>query len=504
MDDVTTAGRREWIALAVLALPTLLVTMDLSVLFLAVPKLTQDLRPTSSELLWITDIYGVLLAASLITMGTLGDRIGRRRLLLIGGGAFAGSSALAAFSTSAGLLIGARALLGVAAATLAPSSLGLIRNMFNDPVQRQFAIGAWLSCFAAGAALGPVVGGVLLQHFWWGSVFLMNVPVMALLLALGPALLPQSRDPNPGRVDLTSVALSLASLGAVTYSIIGLSEHGIDATAALTMAGGLLLGAAFLRRQQSLTYPLVDLRLFRSLIFAIACGALFVSVFVVSGTELFIAQFLQLVHGLTPFLAGLWLLPGVISLIIGSVVAPYITRRVPPGAAVAVSLVVATGGLIILAHLHVSSDLTLVVAGTALIGLGAGTVGTLGTDIVVAAAPPGRAGAASALSETATELGGAIGIAILGSIGTAIYRNDISTTVPSGVPSASVHGARASLGTAVDAAGHLTAQTGDTLLHAARLAFTHGLNAAALAGAATCIVMASLAGLQLRRARANA
>jgi MFS transporter, DHA2 family, multidrug resistance protein len=497
-------GRREWIALAVLALPTLLVTMDLSVLFLAVPKLTQDLQPTSSEFLWITDVYGLLLAASLITMGTLGDRIGRRRLLLTGGGAFAGASLLAAFSASAVMLIGARAVLGVAAATLAPSSLALIRNMFIDQRQRQFAIGAWLSCFAAGAAIGPVIGGFLLEHFWWGSVFLMNVPVMAVLLVLGPLLLPESRDTSPGHVDLTSVGLSLVSLLTVTYGITRIAEHGVGVLALIMIAVGLVVGGVFLRRQPSLSYPLVDVMLFKSRTFTVACAALLVSVFVVSGTDLFVAQYLQLVHAVNPFAAGLWLLPAVICLIIGSMAAPYTTRRMAPGVAVAASLVIAAAGLLVLAQLESTSDLTLLVSGTSLIGLGAGMVGTLGTDIVVAAAPPERAGAASAISETATELGGAIGIAILGSVGTAVYRDDLGTSSPTGVPSTSAHAAQDSLGQAVDAAHHLSTQLGDALLHAARDAFTRGLNAAALVGAAIAAVIALFAAVQLRRARADA
>ena len=197
----------------------MLVTADLSVLFLAVPKLARDLHPSSSQLLWITDVYGLVIAASLITMGTIGDRIGRRRVLLTGGGVFALASLLAAFSTSPNMLIAARALLGLAGATLAPASLALIRNMFHDPGERQRAIAIWISSFAAGAAIGPLLGGALLQHFWWGSVFLVNVPVMGVLLALGRSLLPESRDSNPGAIDLRSVAISLGSLLAIVYGV---------------------------------------------------------------------------------------------------------------------------------------------------------------------------------------------------------------------------------------------------------------------------------------------
>src|SRR5215216_3791493 len=190
------ATRREWIGLAVIALPCLLYAMDLTVLTLAVPSLTADLHPSATELLWIVDIYGFLVAGCLITMGTLGDRIGRRRLLLTGAAAFGAASVLAAFSTSPEMLIASRAILGIAGATLAPSTLSLIRSMFHNPHQRTVAIGIWIASFSAGAAIGPLVGGVLLERFWWGSVFLLAVPVMALLLAVGPRLLPEHKDPD--------------------------------------------------------------------------------------------------------------------------------------------------------------------------------------------------------------------------------------------------------------------------------------------------------------------
>jgi MFS transporter, DHA2 family, multidrug resistance protein len=496
-----TAGRREWVGLAVLALPTLIVTMDLSVLFLAVPKLTRDLEPTSAELLWITDVYGFLIAACLITMGTLGDRIGRRRLLLIGAAAFGIASLVAAFSTSAAMLIAARAGLGIAAATLAPSSLALIRNMFADEDQRGLAIAIWISCFAAGAAVGPVIGGVLLEHFWWGSVFLLNVPVMAALLAVGPVLLPESHDPNPGRLDLVSAALSLSSVLLVIFGVTRIAEHGAGSAAALAIAAGLAIGVVFLRRQHHLATPLLDLGLFRSATFVAALAALFVSVFVISGTDLFMAQYLQLVHGISPFVAGLWLLPGVIGLIVGSMVAPQLASRMRPGLVVASGLAVAAVGLLVLAGLREDSGLAPLVIGMTLMGLGIGPVGALGTDIVVSAAPAERAGAASALSETATELGGAFGIAILGSIGTAIYRAELDDRIASGLPSRVAETSRDTLGGAVEAARHVSAQHAEELLHAARVAFAQGLEIAALAGAAIGAAMALAAALKLRTAR---
>ncbi len=499
-----TAGRRAWVGLAVLALPTLLVTMDLSVLFLAVPKLTRDLQPSSSELLWITDVYGLMIAATLITMGTVGDRVGRRRLLLIGAGGFALASLMAAFSTSPGMLIAARALLGVAGATLAPSSLALIRNMFHDDGQRQRAIAIWISCFAAGAAIGPLLGGALLQHFWWGSVFLVNVPVMALLLVIGPSLLPESRDPHPGTIDLESVTISLAALLTIVYGVTRIAENGIGLIALGLVMVGVLLGGVFLRRQRRLDYPLVDVRLFAVPSFTAAFAALLVSVFIIGGTDLFIAQYIQLVHGVSPFTTGLWLLPGIIGLIAGSMIAPAAAHAVRPGVVIAAGLVIATLGAIILAELSEASSLAVLVAGTTLLGLGCGPIGALGTDIVVAAAPPERAGAASAVSETATELGGALGIALLGSLGTAVYRSTLSGRLPTAISPSTAAASKSTLGGAVDVAAHLHAQLADRLLHAARVAFTHGFVVVAAAAAVITAATATIAAITLRNAQPDA
>src|SRR5687768_5332864 len=257
------ATRREWIGLSVIALPCVLYSMDLTVLNLAVPHLSADLKPTSAQLLWILDIYGFLVAGSLITMGTLGDRIGRRRLLMIGAAAFGVASVIAAFANSAEMLIAARALLGVAGATLAPSTLSLIRNMFLDPNQRTFAIGVWVTSYSVGGAIGPLLGGILLEYFWWGSVFLLGVPVMLLLLVLGPVLLPEYRDPKAGRLDLLSAALSLAAVLSVIYGLKRIAEDGPGWLPVLSIVTGLGLGLLFLRRQRRLADPLIDLRLFR-------------------------------------------------------------------------------------------------------------------------------------------------------------------------------------------------------------------------------------------------
>src|SRR5712671_2517840 len=316
------AGRREWIGLAVLALPCMLYSMDLTVLDLAIPSLTADLKPSSTQLLWIIDIYGFLVAGSLITMGTLGDRIGRRRMLLIGAAAFAAGSVLAAFSRSAEMLIATRALLGVAGATLAPSTLSLIRNMFLDPRQRTVAIGIWVTSYSVGAAIGPLLGGILLQYFWWGSVFLIGVPVMLLLLVLGPVLLPEFRDPAAERLDLFSAALSLAAVLLVIYGLKRVAEHGLGWVPAFTIVTGLAVGAAFLRRQRALAHPLIDLRLFRSRTFSASLAVYLLGTLVAFGAYIYIAQYLQLVLGLPPLQAGLATVPSMAAFVVGSMLVP--------------------------------------------------------------------------------------------------------------------------------------------------------------------------------------
>src|SRR6266571_5509418 len=329
------ATRREWIGLGVIALPCILYSMDLTVLNLAVPRFSAALKPTSAQLLWIVDIYGFVLAGFLITMGTLGDRIGRRRLLLIGAAAFGAASVLAAFSTSVAMLIVARVVLGIAAATLAPSTVSLIRNMFLDPGQRTFAIGVWVTSFSLGGALGPLLGGLLLHFFWWGSVFLLAVPVMALLLVVGPVLLPEFRNPEAGRFDLVSATLSLVSVLALVYGIKELAQNGFGPVPALSIFAGIAIGLAFVRRQQKLAQPLIDPRLFRTPAFSASLAANTLSLFLVFGSFFLIAQYLQLVLGLSPLRAGLWTVPSSLGFIVGSLLAPAVVRRLSPGVTMA-------------------------------------------------------------------------------------------------------------------------------------------------------------------------
>jgi DHA2 family multidrug resistance protein-like MFS transporter len=492
------AGRREWTGLAVLTLPCLLYAMDLTVLNLAVPHLSADLRPSGIQLLWIVDIYGFMAAGSLVTMGTLGDRIGRRRLLLIGAAAFGATSLLAAWSTSAAMLIAARALLGVAGATVAPSTLSLIRNMFLDDRQRTVAVSVWITSFSVGGAIGPLLGGVLLEWFWWGSVFLLAVPVMALLLVLGPWLLPEFRDPQAGRLDLVSAALSVTAVLAVIYGVKQLARDGLGWPPALVIVAGVAAGVVFVGRQHRLADPLLDLRLFRSAAFTAALTTNLLSFFVGFGTLLFVAQYLQLVLALSPLAAGLWMLPSAAGFILGSMLTPVLTRRIRPAFVMAAGMALGAAGLGLFTQLGSASGLPIFVTGSVVFSLALAPVDTLATDLAVGAAPPARAGAASALSETSAEFGGALGIAVLGVIGTSIYRSQLAHATPAGILPTTAAAARENLGGAVVAAGQLPGQLGQPLLRAAHQAFTQGLHVVFGISATAVLGAAILAALQLR------
>jgi MFS transporter, DHA2 family, multidrug resistance protein len=490
------AGRREWIALAVIALPCLLYAMDLTVLTLAIPSLTEDLHPSATELLWIVDIYGFLVAGCLITMGTLGDRIGRRRLLLIGAAAFGVASVVAAFAATPAMLIAARALLGIAGATLAPSTLSLIRGMFHDVQQRTVAIGVWIASFSAGAAVGPLVGGVMLEHFWWGSVFLLAVPVMVVLLAVGPRLLPEHRDPEPGRLDLPSLALSLGAVLAVVYGVKAVATAGPSATALGPALAGLALGALFVGRQLRRPDPMIDLGLFAKPGFGAALGANLLAFAVVFGMDVFVAQYLQLVLGYSPLAAGVWSLPAALAFIVGSQLTPPLSARLRHGPLMLGGLVVAIAGVAMLTQVRAGGGPALVVTGVVVLSLGLSPLFTLAADLAIGSAPPERAGAASGISETSSELGGALGLALLGAIGTAVYR----AAIPSGLPA----DGRETLGGAVDAAGRLPAGMRAAVLDPAREAFTHGLQVAATVSGALIVAAAVLVATIVRSERAAA
>jgi DHA2 family multidrug resistance protein-like MFS transporter len=473
------ATRREWIGLGVIALACLLYVMDLTVLHLAIPEISEDLRPTSAQLLWIIDIYGFMVAGSLITMGSLGDRIGRRRLLLIGAAAFGAASVIAALSTSAEMLIATRALLGLAGATLAPSTLSLIRTMFLDAKQRQVAIAVWITSFSVGAAIGPLLGGLVLEFFWWGAAFLLSVPVMILLLLLGPRLLPEYRDPQAARLDLVSAAMSLFAVLAVIFGLKQIAQDGLGSLPVVAIAAGLGIGLAFVQRQRRLADPLIDLTLFRAPGFSAALVAYGLGVVVVFGGFLFLPQYLQLVLGLSPLEAGVWTLPWALAFVIGSQFTPRLARRVRPATVMAGGMVLAAAGFAAFTTVDERSGFGIFFLGSVVFSLGLAPVFTLAIDLMVGVAPPERAGAASGIAETAAEFGGALGIAIFGSIGIAIYRAGIADGLPPGLVADAAGAARDTLGGAAEVARQLPEGLGIRLLDTARDAFVVGLHVSA-------------------------
>jgi MFS transporter, DHA2 family, multidrug resistance protein len=409
----------------------------------------------------------------------------------------------AAYSSSAEMLIATRALLGVAGATLMPSALSLTSSMFHEPRQRTVAIGLIISSFSGGTALGPLLGGWVLEHFWWGSAFLLGLPVMGLLLAVGPALLPEYRNPDAGRLDLLSAGLSLAGVLLVIYGLKQLAQEGPRWPPTLSILAGLAVGLVFIQRQRALPDPLLDLRLLRILDVSTALGALVLGIFVLFGAYLHVAQYLQLVLGLSPLEAGLWTAPSAAGTITGSMLATRLVRRIRPAPVVGAGLTLTAVGFGMLTQADGSTGLAVVVAASVVISAGLGPLMTLATDMVVGAAPPERTGAAAALSETSGVLGGALGIAILGSVGTAVYRSRVAGTLPASVPPEASQAARDTLGGAVAAAGQLPDQLSQALLAAAREAFTLGLHLTAAISAAVMAATAILTAVLLRHARAS-
>jgi DHA2 family multidrug resistance protein-like MFS transporter len=485
--------------LAVLALPTLLLSLDMSVLHLAVPHLAADLRPSSSQLLWIIDIYGFMIAGFLVTMGTLGDRIGRRKLLMVGGAAFGVASIVAAFTTSPEMLIAARAVLGVAGATLMPSTLALISNMFQDPKQRGTAIAVWMSCFMGGMVIGPVVGGVLLEQFWWGSVFLMAVPVMVLLLATAPKLLPEYRDTTAGRLDLASVALSLGAILPIVYALKETAKDGLSSTKVVVLAVGVAIGVVFVRRQRGLTDPMLDLKLFRVRAFSAAVSIMLVGALTMGGVFLLVSQYLQLVAGLTAVEAGVLLVPQAGAVVVGSLIAPRLARRFRPEFVLGFGMLVAAGGIVLFTQATGAGGVAFVVVGMSIASFGMGPQGVLCTEMVVSSVPPQKAGAASAMSETSAEFGIAMGIAVFGSVATAVYRDEVA--IPEQVPAEAAALATDSMAGALQAAGTLPGSLGDDVVATARDAFSSGLHTVAVIGAVIVVVFAVVGMIALRRIR---
>ena len=469
----TTPDQRRRLALATLVAPVLLITLDMTVLGAALPAISEDLRPGAATQLWIVDIYSFVLAGLLVVAGGLGDRLGRRRLLLVGSAAFGLASIAAAFAPSAGALIAARALLGLGGATLMPSTLSLLKTIFPEPEARRRAIGVWAAAFSAGAAAGPVVGGWLLEHFWWGSVFLVNVPVCLALLALGPFLLPESRDPRPGRFDLPSAAMALATMLPVVYALKSLATDGVTTAGMVAGVVGVGAGVWFVHRQRTVADPLLDLGLFARRAFSVSVATNLLSVFALVGLLVLVPQYLQLVAGMSPLQAALWLVPGTLAGMAGALVAARLARRVPVRRLIGGALALAAAGFGSLALLGVGAGPAAVVVGMAVAGMAVALVETLTTDLILESVPAGRAAAAAAISETGFELGGALGVAVLGSVSALVYRAGL----PAGTPGETL-------------GGTLSASSDPAVAAAAAGAFTTSL---AVVGAVAAAVLAGAA-----------
>lgn len=492
---------KRWTALAVLMLPVLLVSIDNTVLAFAVPAIAEALSPSSAEQLWIVDSYSLVLAALLVPMGAIGDRIGRRKLLLIGSTGFAVISALAAFTPSALLLVVARALLGIFGAMLMPATLSIIRNVFADANERRIAIAVWATGFSAGAALGPIVGGFLLEHFYWGSVFLMALPILVPFLILAPMTVPESKDPNPSPVDPLSILLIMVGMTGITYGLTHTSENGFDAVAISTILGGLVFIVLFvlrqLNREKNGIQPMLDVRLFRNSVFTGAIAANMISMMVDVGFIYFASQHLQLVSGLPPMYAGMLLIPGTLATMIAGLTIARVASRFHPAQIVAFGLALNATAFAALAILGAHHDVVIILIFIVL-GTGIGISQTISNDLMLSSVPPRKAGAASAISETSYEMGAVLGTVIMGGILTSVYRANL--VIPEGMNAELADNAHETLGGAVKVASELGGEQANQLLSSAFAAFDSGVVLSSAFSAVLMGVMAVISYLMIRKA----
>lgn len=510
---------RDWLALALLMFPVLLVAVDNTALTFALPAIARSLDATGVELLWIVDAYPLVLAGLLVAMGSLGDRIGRRRLLFIGSTGFAAVSAVTAFAPSAEWLIAGRAGLGFFGAMLMPSTLSLIRNIFPEPNRRRLAVAIWAAGFSGGAALGPIFGGWLVEHFWWGAVLLVAVPIILPLLVLGPALIPESRDPNPGRVDLPSIILSLLVMVPVVYGIKILATHGPAVEPLAAIGFGLLMGYVFIRRQRHLlsggtaqnspaqnsrtqgTAPLLDISLFGNRVFSTAIIANVLALFSFNGFILFLAQHLQLLEGQSPSESGVAMVPALIATVAAGLLVVPLVKKVRPGFVVAGGLLLSAAGYFLVAFGDHGNGPALLLAALLVLCLGVGAAETISNDLILGAAPAEKSGAAAAISETGYEIGSLLGTAILGSILTASYQGNLRLPagVAEAVPAEASAQAGETLAGAVELAQALPGPLADAVMTAARAAFDSGVH---ITAAIALVLMAGasvLAAVVLRK-----
>jgi EmrB/QacA subfamily drug resistance transporter len=484
--DQAAIHRRRWWTLAVLSLSLLMIGLDATILNVALPPLVRDLDATVAELQWILDAYVLVLAGMLLTAGSLGDRLGRKRLLQVGLVVFGAGSALSAFSGSAGMLVASRALMGLGSACVMPATLSITANVFSGQ-ERTKAIGVWAGVVGIGLAVGPIAGGWLLDHFWWGSVFLVNLPVVALALAAGVALVPDSRDPAAGRPDPLGTALSVVGLTALLYGIIEAPARGWTGPAVLAAfaAAGLALGAFAVWELRS-DHPMLEIRLFRNPRFSAASACLTLVFFALFGSLFFVTQHLQFVLGFTALEAGIRTVPLAVGLSLGAPASARLVNRFGSRRVVAAGMTVAAGGLAVLALATPASGYGLVLAALLLQGLGMGVSMTPVTDSIMASLPPAKAGVGSAMNDTTRQAGGALGVAVLGTVLSSAYRAGMADHL-AGLPASAAAVARDSVGGAVAVAARVGGEPGQALAAAAGAAFVDAMNLTVLVAAAVIL-----------------
>ncbi|WP_329387311.1 MFS transporter [Streptomyces sp. NBC_01351] len=497
--SAASGGTNRWVVLAVLCVSLVLVALDATILHVAVPSVTEDLRPGPIELLWIVDAYPLVCAALLILFGTLGDRVGRRRVLLLGYGLFGVASAIAAFADSAQVLIAARALLGIGGAMIMPATLSILRQVFPDRRERALAIGIWTAVAAIGAASGPVLGGFLVQHYWWGSVFLINIPLMALILPLGRRLLPESRGTSDGPWDVLGALMAAAGvLGAVLgIKRLGAERQLFDAQALVPLLLGAALIVLFVRRQKRRAHPLIDMRMFSRAAFSTSVGCIVLAMLALVGLELIAVQYLQLVLHLSPLETGLRLLPLTFAAMAAGATGSYTLARVGPRRMVSLGFVLTAFAVLLLTLMGEHDRPVLLTVGFVLLGFGLQTTLFAAYESMLSEAPAATAGGAASIGETSYQLGAGMGIALLGSVMNAAYRPGLAG-VP-GVPAAEAAGAANSLGEAYAVAAQLGGPAGASLYAAARSSFVHGLHVT-LAVSAVLLFAGALMALKLPKA----
>ncbi|WP_030870595.1 MFS transporter, partial [Streptomyces sp. NRRL F-2747] len=486
-------GTNRWLVLGVLCVSLVLVALDATILHVAVPSVTEDLRPGAVELLWIVDAYPLVCAALLILFGTLGDRVGRRRILLLGYGLFGAASALAALADNAQVLIAARALLGVGGAMIMPATLSILRQVFPDRRERALAIGIWTAVAAIGAASGPVLGGFLVQHFWWGSVFLINIPLMALILPVGRWLLPESRGTADGPWDVVGALMAAAGVLGFVLGIkrIGAERRLLDAEALVPLLLGVALLIFFVRRQKRRSHPLIDMRMFSRAAFSTSVGCIVLAMLALVGLELIAVQYLQLVLHLSPLETGLRLLPLTFAAMAAGATGSYTLARIGPRTMVSLGFVLTAFAVLLLTFMGQHDRPVLLTAGFILLGFGLQTTLFAAYESMLSEAPADAAGGAASIGETSYQLGAGMGIALLGSVMNAAYAPGL-THVP-GVSAADAAGAANSLGEAYQIAGALGGAAGESLYAAARQSFVYGLHVTLVVSAGLLLAGAVMA-----------